>query len=125
MTTSIEQIETAAARKVRVTDQALIVELRDGRKVSVPLGWYPRLAEGTAAERRRWELIGPGIGIHWPALDEDISVDGLLRGLPSGESAASLDRWRASRQPANPRLQPAKTRQKQASKRTIRSRLRG
>ena len=90
-------METAAARRVRVTDQSLIVELTDGRVVSVPLEWYPRLAEGSAAERRRWELIGAGIGVHWPDLDEDISVDGLLRGLPSGESAASLDRWRDSR----------------------------
>ena len=104
-------METAAARKVRVTGAALVVELQDGRVVSVPLAWYPRLMEGSAAERRRWELIGPGIGIHWPALDEDISVDGLLRGLPSGESEASLKRWRASRsRPANPRLQPAKAR---------------
>jgi uncharacterized protein DUF2442 len=89
--------EIAAAKTVRVTDQALIVELTDGRAVSVPLQWYPRLAEGSPAERRRWELIGPGVGVHWPNLDEDISVDGLLRGLPSGESPASLDRWRDSR----------------------------
>jgi Protein of unknown function (DUF2442) len=89
--------EIAAAKKVRVTDQALIVELTDGRAVSVPLEWYPRLAEGSPAERRRWELIGPGVGVHWPDLDEDISVEGLLRGLPSGESPASLERWRDSR----------------------------
>jgi hypothetical protein len=106
MSTSIVTTETAAAKKVRVTDEALVVELRDGRVVSVPLEWYPRLAEGSVAERRRWELIGPGVGIHWPALDEDISVDGLLRGLPSGESSSSLDRWRASRKrPANRALQ--------------------
>ena len=89
--------ETAFARAVRVTSDTLTVELRDGRTVSVPLSWYPRLAEGTPAERRRWKLIGPGIGIHWPALDEDISVDALLRGLGSNESAASLKKWRASR----------------------------
>lgn len=97
MNSSIEVTETAAAARVRVTDRALIVELRDGRAVSVPLKWYPRLAEGSPAERRHWELIGPGVGIHWPDLDEDISVDGLLRGLPSGESAASFERWRTSR----------------------------
>jgi hypothetical protein len=109
MSTSIAPTETsAAAKKVRVTDEALVVELRDGRVVSVPLAWYPRLAEGSPSERRRWELIGPGIGIHWPALDEDISVDGLLRGLPSRESTASLDRWRASRKrPANKRSEGA------------------
>lgn len=102
MSTSITATEATAAKKVRVTNEALVVELRDGRVVSVPLEWYPRLAEGSATERRRWELIGPGIGIHWPALDEDVSVEGLLRGLPSGESSASLERWRASRKrPAN------------------------
>jgi hypothetical protein len=87
----------AAAKKVRVTDQSLIVELTDGRAVWVPLRWYRRLEEGSHVERRRWELTGLGVGIHWPGLDEDISVEGLLRGLPSGESAASLDRWRDSR----------------------------
>lgn len=126
MSSSTGQMETAAATKVRVSDEALIVQLQDGRVVSVPLAWYPRLVEGSAAERRRWELIGPGVGIHWPALDEDISVDGLLRGLPSGESAASLERWRASRRrPANPRLQPSKARRRPATKRASRTRLRG
>ena len=107
MSTSSVATETAAARNVRVTDRALVVELRDGRVVSVPVAWYPRLAEGSPGERRRWELLGPGIGIHWPDLDEDISVEGLLQGLPSGESAASLKRWRATRKrPANMALQP-------------------
>ena len=113
MNTSIAPTEAAAVKKVKVTDEALIVELCDGRFVSVPLDWYQRLAEGTAAERRRWELIGPGIGIHWPALDEDISVEGLLRGLPSGESPASLDRWRASRKgSADRRMQPTRGRRR-------------
>ena len=113
MSTSITATEAPAAKKVRVTDEALVVELRDGRVVSVPLEWYPRLAEGSATERRRWELIGPGIGIHWPALDEDVSVEGLLRGLPSGESSASLDRWRASRKrPAHRRMQPTRGRRR-------------
>ena len=108
MTTLSIPRETAAAQNVRVTDRAIIVELRDGRVVSVPLAWYPRLAEGSPRERRRWELLGPGIGIHWPDLDEDISIEGLLQGLPSGESSASLDRWRASRKrPANQALQPS------------------
>jgi Protein of unknown function (DUF2442) len=108
MTTSSVATETAAAKNVRVTDRALVVELRDGRVVSVPLSWYPRLAEGSPRERRRWELLGPGIGIHWPDLDEDISVDGLLQGLPSGESSASLNDWRTSRKrPANQALQPS------------------
>jgi hypothetical protein len=107
MTSSSSAIEPAKARHVRVSDIALIVELGDGRSVSVPISWYPRLAEARPSERRKWELVGPGIGIHWPDLDEDISVEGLLLGRPSGESAASLQRWRASRrQSADKRLQP-------------------
>jgi len=85
-----------------VSSDALTVELGDGRRVSVPLAWYPRLAHGRPAERRRWELIGDGSGIHWPELDEDIAVEALLLGKRSGESAESLRRWRAARQrPAN------------------------
>jgi hypothetical protein len=106
MATSAVTAEIPVAVDVKVTADALVVELRDGRVVSVPLGWYPRLAAGTPAERRRWELIGPGIGIHWPALDEDISVDALLHGLRSNESVRSLQRWKASRRPANRALQP-------------------
>jgi hypothetical protein len=103
-------VEAAMAKAVKVTADALIVELRDGRIVSVPISWYPRLAQGTASERRRWELIGPGIGIHWPALDEDISVEALLLGLASNESATSLRRWRASRRrPANKRMEPTRS----------------
>src|SRR5438067_7311303 len=106
MSTSSPATETPTAKHVKVTADTLIVELRDGRTVSVPLSWYPRLFEGTPAERRRWELLGPGIGIHWPALDEDISIEGLLHGLPSGESEASLNAWRARRKkPANTALQ--------------------
>jgi hypothetical protein len=90
--------DTAFAKDVRLTADTLTVVLRDGRRVSVPIDWYPRLAEATPAERRRWKLIGPGIGIHWPSLDEDISVDALLRGLASNETPSSLKRWRAARQ---------------------------
>ena len=107
MTISSPAIEVPVATGVKVSADALVVRLEDGRVVSIPLAWYPRLAEGTPAERRRFELIGPGIGIHWPALDEDISIDALLRGLGSNESAASLGRWRALRQrPANPYQPP-------------------
>lgn len=110
MTTSSLATETAAAKHVKVTEHTLVVELRDGRSVSVPIEWYPRLAEGRPSERRRWELIGPGIGIHWPDLDEDISVEGLLLGLASNESPASLQRWRTSRRrPANPRMEPTRS----------------
>ena len=121
MTISSVATETAAAKNVRVTNRDLVVELRDGRVVSVPLAWYPRLAEGSPRERRRWELLGPGIGIHWPDLDEDISIDGLLQGLPSGESRASLNQWRVARnRPANRRMQP--TRAKRDSKKRGRAR---
>ena len=82
---------------VRVTDEELTVELADGRTVSAPLAWYPRLAHGTAEERNDWQVIGAGEGIHWPDLDEDISVEGLLAGRPSGESQRSFKRWLESR----------------------------
>ena len=75
MSTSSLATEAAVAKRVRVTDDTLVVDLRDGRSVSVPVKWYPRLAQGRPSERRKWELIGSGIGIHWPDLDEDISVE--------------------------------------------------
>lgn len=123
MSTSSIAAEMAAAKNVRVTDRALVVEVRDGRVVWVPLAWYPRLAEGSPRERRRWELLGSGIGIHWPDLDEDISVEGLLQGLPSGESPASLKAWRAARKrPAKQALQPtSRARQKPKSQRPSRA----
>ena len=97
----------AAVRRVRVTNQTLTVELIDGRVVSVPTTWYPRLAEASDRERRSWVLIGSGVGIHWPQLDEDISLEGLLRGERSGESTSSLRSWRTARKrPAKKALQP-------------------
>jgi uncharacterized protein DUF2442 len=78
---------------VNVTTDTLIVDLVDGRAISVPVAWYPRLAHGTPAERAKWRLIGEGEGIHWPDLDEDISIEGLLAGRRSGEAQASLARW--------------------------------
>jgi hypothetical protein len=99
----------ALASRVNLTTDSIEVELQDGRRLSVPLTWYPRLAHGSPAERADWRLIGRGIGIHWPALDEDISVAGLLAGLPSGESARSLKEWLALRKRApNKALQPAR-----------------
>jgi hypothetical protein len=73
------------------------VQLDDGRTISVPLEWYPRLVEGTAQERGHWELIGSGQGIHWPDLDEDIGVQALLDGRRSGEAAGSFKKWLAAR----------------------------
>jgi len=92
MSTSTNEI-SGEALDVRVTEGELTVDLADGRTISVPLGWYPRLAHGTSKERNRWELIGGGEGIHWPDLDEDISVAGLLAGKPSGESQRSFQKW--------------------------------
>lgn len=83
----------ARAQRVTVTDDTLVVDLVDGRTIGVPVAWYPRLAHGTAAERDRWRFIGEGEGIHWPDLDEDISIEGLLAGRRSGETQASLTRW--------------------------------
>ena len=82
---------------VEVTDDSLAVELADGRTLAVPLGWYPRLAAATPEERTNWRAIGGGRGIHWPALDEDISIENMLAGKPSVESQASLGRWLAAR----------------------------
>jgi hypothetical protein len=97
MTTSVTEGRAALATAVTVSDEALAVELDDGRALSVPLAWYPRLLHGAPAERARWRLIGRGEGIHWPDLDEDISVEGLLAGRPSGESQRSFARWLAGR----------------------------
>lgn len=80
-----------------MTGDALVVELVDGRTLTVPLAWYPRLLHGTPAERAHWRLIGNGMGVHWPDLDEDISVEGLLAGRRSGETVASIKRWLEAR----------------------------
>lgn len=92
-------IETtdARAQRVIVTGDALVVELLDGRTITVPLTWYPRLSHGSDPERAHWRLIADGEGIHWPDLDEDISVEGLLAGRRSGESQSSLRSWLGSR----------------------------
>lgn len=93
MSSSDAEIRVAMATSVRVTEASLVVDLVDGRIISVPLAWYPRLTHGTVDECAEFRLIGHGEGIHWPRLDEDINVEDLLVGRPSGESQASLDRW--------------------------------
>lgn len=98
MDISTVDLKVPEAERVEVTDDALMADLSDGRTISVPLAWYPRLVHATPAERRNWRLIGVGQGIHWPDLDEDISIEGLLAGRPSRESQASLKRWLAARQ---------------------------
>ena len=93
MSTSGIELRGALAQNVSVTDDSLIVELVDGRTISVPVTWFPRLASGAAAERANCRLIGGGTGVHWPDLDEDISVESLLAGRRSGETQDSLQKW--------------------------------
>jgi Protein of unknown function (DUF2442) len=83
---------------VSISADTLSVELSDGRTISAPIAWYPRLQHGTDDERARHEIIGDGHGIHWPDLDEDISAENLVLGQPSGESQTAFGKWLASRQ---------------------------
>jgi hypothetical protein len=82
-----------AGEAVKVTADTLLVELSDGRTITAPLAWFPRLLHGSVKERNRWRFIGRGEGVHWPDLDEDISIEGLVLGKPSGESQTSFARW--------------------------------
>lgn len=100
MSTLLTELREATARSVSVTDDVLAVDLADGRTITVPLAWFPRLAHGTPAERANWRLIASGEGIHWPDLDEDISVESLLAGRRSGEAQESLRRWLQARKAA-------------------------
>lgn len=93
MTFSEIEIGEALADQVAATEDALVVDLVDGRTITVPLAWFPRLVHGTPAERVNCRIIGRGEGIHWPDLDEDISVHSLIAGRQSGESQQSLRRW--------------------------------
>jgi Protein of unknown function (DUF2442) len=93
MTTLVIDESSLRAVRAQVTEEALVVDLVDGRSVSVPLGWYPRLLQASAEEKRRLRLIGSGEGIHWDLLDEDISVEGIVAGRRSMESAESFRRW--------------------------------
>ena len=93
MITSATEVMVPRAEEATVTDDTLTAELADGRTISVPLAWYPRLVHATQQERDNWRLIGGGRGIHWPDLDEDLSVEGLIIGRPSGEGQRSFKRW--------------------------------
>ena len=97
MSISGTELREAVAQGVIASEEALIVDLADGRTITVPLAWFPRLAHGTPTERANWRLIGSGVGIHWPDLDEDISVESLLAGRRSGETQASFRRWLLAR----------------------------
>ena len=86
-------------KDVRFTDDELVVDLLDGRTISVPLVWYPRLLSASAAQRSNWRTAGGGFGIHWPDIDEDLSTEGLLRGAPAPQRSVG-------RKPANKRMPP-------------------
>lgn len=104
MSSSAIEIQEARAQAVTVADDALTVDLTDGRTIIVPLLWFPRLWHGSARERSRLEVPGHGAYIHWPDLDEDLTVAGLLAGRRSLESPRSLAKWLEGRQPAPKRL---------------------
>jgi len=97
MSVSANELVGPAATRVSVSETTIDIKLSDGRSLSVPISWYPRLEHGTEAERNNWTLIGSGLGIHWPDLDEDISVEAVVAGNPSNESQASLAKWLESR----------------------------
>ena len=97
MNSSAVEIQEARARSVMVSEDGLTIDLVDGRTIIVPLVWYPRLWYGTPAERNHFEVFGDGAYIHWPDLDEDLTVAGLLAGRRSGESSQSLKKWLEAR----------------------------
>jgi hypothetical protein len=94
---TIESLEIAKIQQVTVTDDTLSMDLSDGRTISVPLAWYPRLLHGSIEERNDYRFIAGDRGIHWNRLDEDISIKNLILGQPSGESQKSFRRWLSSR----------------------------
>lgn len=98
MTTLAIEARWTSATNVEITDESLVIDLEDGRTISVPLAWYPRLLHATPEERNNWRLIGRGEGIHWPDLDEDVSVENILLGKASGESQGSFKQWLEKRQ---------------------------
>jgi hypothetical protein len=97
MSISATELKEATAQNVSLSNDALVVDLADGRTITAPLAWFPRLAHGTPLERATWRFVDGGEGIHWPDLDEDISIESLLAGRRSGETQESLRRWLDSR----------------------------
>lgn len=102
MTISTLRFEVPAAVALNLTEDTLTVELGDGRTVSVPLCWYPRLVHATPEERANWEIHAAGQHVHWPDLDEDLSVEMFLTGRKSGESRDSFRRWLAAKEAGLP-----------------------
>jgi Protein of unknown function (DUF2442) len=88
MTISVDE-KTAIAQDVRFEADGVTVLLTDGRRITTPLSWYPRLAKATPEQRRNWRFIGTGEGIHWPDVDEDLSIAGMLRGSPATGAEAA------------------------------------
>jgi hypothetical protein len=93
MSTFQTKLKELRGQDIAFSDDDLIVELADGRTLTIPLAWFPRLFHATPDERANWRWIGVGVGMHWPDLDEDISIEDLILGRPSGESQESLRRW--------------------------------
>src|SRR4030067_2131055 len=104
MNISAIEIEIPRAENVKVTGNTLTVDLSDGRTISAPLAWFPRLVHATQEERNNWRLIGKGHGIHWKDIDEDISIEGLIAGRPSGESQEAVKRWLGQGEGVKPSL---------------------
>jgi hypothetical protein len=98
MNSSKTPVREARAQRVAVTGDSLVFDLIDGRSISAPLVWYPRVLHASPRERNNWRLIAGGEGIHWPDLDEDVCVESIILGRASGESQASLKRWLESRE---------------------------
>jgi hypothetical protein len=97
MNTLAINIEIPSIENVIISEDTLSMDLSDGRTISVPTAWYPRLSYASQEERNNWRLIGKGAGVHWNDIDEDISAEGVLVGKPSGESQASFNKWLKSR----------------------------
>ncbi len=110
--TTVVLTQEPVAIGVSLSSQHLTLELADGRQMMVPLEWYPRLVNGTKAERQNWRFVGDGYAIEWPDLDEHIGVEGLLAGNRSGESAQSLTRWLASRSKQDKKKKPRQPKKK-------------
>ena len=97
MTILTVDLQDLRVLRVYVTEDTLTADLQDGRSIAVPLAWYPRLMHALPKERQNWRLSGNGFGINWPDLDEDVSIENLILGQPSGESQASFQRWLESK----------------------------
>ncbi|MBI1786907.1 MAG: DUF2442 domain-containing protein [Acidobacteria bacterium] len=105
MSSSVAEIQEARAQSATLSDEALTVDLVDGRTIIVPLAWFPRLWHATPQERNHFEVFGDGAYLHWPDLDEDLTAAGLLAGRQSGETPQSLKKWLAARK-SKPRPSP-------------------